>query len=178
MFVDLKAPRFNSRSYNVPIITKELHSFWKKKTGRKDNFNSFKKIWEDIAYEFKEAIYEEPDGLRLPGLGDMYIGYAKSSKRYVDYKTSKELGKTIYFENWHSGGRGGKLIYGTKDRPYIYGMDYMWAFAPCREFSRSVAKAIKANPDRYKITQEKRLKGKIHESIRNRFTNKDQATSS
>lgn len=155
MFVDLKAARFNPRLFRKHIVTPELHQNWKKTTENKLNFLKFRSIWDEIASAIKNGVYEERDGVRLTGLGDMYIGYVPGKKRPVNYKLSKEFGKRIYHENWHSDGKIGKIIYAANGRPYIYRQWFMWAFRPVRKFQRAANVSMINYPDRYKLSQER-----------------------
>lgn len=158
MFNDLKAARFNPRKYRVNIVSEDLWKRWKQKTGRKESFQEFKKLWAMIAEGAIECVFEEQDGLRLPkGMGDVYLGYVPGiKKRGIDYKTSRELNKTILHENWNSNGKTGKIIFGITRRKYLFKRPSMWAFIPCRNFKRSAVKMLREYPERYKNSIEKR----------------------
>lgn len=151
MFADLNAPRFNKRTFRHNIVSKELYDEWVKETGYKSTLDEFKRIWDSIAIKIRSKVISERDGVRLPsGLGDIYIGYTKCKRRPIDYKTSKELGKIIYFENWNTDGRLGKIIYGTSGRPYMYRLCKYWGFIPHTNFKDECTNALQTNPDNYK----------------------------
>ena len=159
MFNDLTAPRFNDRLYRENIVSKDLYKRWKEENKNHNiSFLEFRNICWTINQEICEVIKEEPDGVRLPkGMGDIYIGYIpRANVRGVDYKATKEYGKTIYHENWNSAGKLGKVIFGTSNRPYIFRRAWMWAFTPHRTFARDVVKCLRENPQIYKNTIEKK----------------------
>lgn len=159
MFNDLKAPRFNPRKFRVNIVSEELYKSWKNRTGRTESFEEFKKAWEAIADTAIDIVLENPDGIRLPkAAGDIYLGYVPGATReFVDYQASKEYGSKVRHQNWHSNQKPGKIIYGTRNRKYIYRLSNWWSFKGCRVFTRSAAKSLKDNPERYKNSIEKRI---------------------
>lgn len=158
MFNNLKAPRFNPRKYRKNVVSQELYKKWKTQTESDLTFSQFKKIWEYIAEEYINTILEERDGAKLGnGMGDLYIGYIKNVKKdIVDYNLSKQYNKTIKHENWETGGKFGKLIYGVTGRKYIYKTHQFWKFKGCRNFTRLISKTLKEFPARFKHSIEKR----------------------
>lgn len=158
MFNDRKAPRFSSRTYRKNIVSKELYEKWKIESGYDITFKEFRSIWDKLAAKYVQNVIEEKDGVRLgASVGDIYIGFIPQKKtKAIDYATSLELGKPVYFQNWHSNGKIGKIIYGTRKRKYIYRLAAFWAFTACRNFKNLAVKAMKENPERYKNSIEKR----------------------
>lgn len=156
MFNDLKAPRFNSRKFRKNIISEDLYKTWKAKYNRKESYNDFKKVWNLLAEEIIEEILTERDGVRLPSLGDLYIGYiTKINKPIIDHQLSMEYGKPIKHMNFDTRGKLGKIILGYKKRKYLFKYKGWWSFVACRNFKRTVSKALKENPERYKNSIEK-----------------------
>lgn len=150
-------PRFNPRKFRKNLINGDVYKAWKDKTGRTESFEQFKAVWLRMALKIREKILTEPDGIRITGLGDIYIGIVpKAKKRAVDYKTSRELGKIVYFENWNTSGKIGKIIYATKDRPYIYTKKRFWGFKPHTTFKMDASVALQNNPERYKNSIERK----------------------
>ena len=158
MFNDLKAPRFNNRKYRQSVVTKDLYIKWKTDNNSNITFKEFKNYWYKIANKYIEKIIEERDGVKVGnGLGEIYVGFVKSTKgASIDYKLSKELNKKIKHENWDSSGKLGKLIYGTRNRKYIYRLHKYWSFVGCRNLKRLVSTSLKTHPERYKNSIEKR----------------------
>lgn len=159
MFNDLTAPRFNQRKFRHNIVSKELHKRWKQgltDKGLKVPFGVYRRIWCYIADMITESILEERDGVRLRGLGDLYVGYTPKRDKPVDYKLSQQYGKTIYHENWHSDGKVLKAIWGVTGRRYILKRKYWWKFDGCRNFTRAISRAARETPLIYKNTIEKR----------------------
>lgn len=158
MYNNLKAPRFNARAFRENIVSEELYNQWKEQTGRTESFSEFKEVWEKIADSMVEFVIEERDGIKLAkGMGDIYIGYVPGAqKKFIDYQSTKEYGKTIYHENWNTNGKAGKIIYGTRKRKYLYRLSNWWGFKGCRNFTRAASKALKEFPERYKNSIEKR----------------------
>ena len=158
MFNNRRATRFSNRKYRVNIVSQELYTKWKSQTNYSITFIQFKQYWKFIAREYVNAILEESDGAKLDAsIGDIYIGFVPPpKKKAIDYKTSNEIGKTTYYENWNTNGKLGKIIYGTNGRKYIHRLHAWWAFKPCRNFKNNVKDSLRANPERYKNSIEKR----------------------
>lgn len=158
MFNDRKAPRFSTRKYRKNIVSEELYERWKKQTGYDLSFQEFRAIWNLIGREYTNAVIEETDGAKLgSSTGDLYIGYVPGAKnKGVDHKTSQELGKKVYHQNWNSKNKLAKIIYGVHNRKYIHRFCYFWSFTAHRTFKNRVTQAIRDFPERYKNTIEKR----------------------
>jgi hypothetical protein len=158
MFADLTGPRFNKRKFRENILTEKLHKEWLKETGYDKDFTTFKKIWEAIANKIVSKVLTERDGVRLgSGLGDIYIGIIpKTKRRPIDYKTSRELGKIVYHENWNTDGKVGKIIYATKNRPYAYRLCKYWGFLPHTSFKDKCSEQLQLNPEKYKNSLERK----------------------
>lgn len=157
MFNDLTAPRFSSKKYKQNIVSEDLYKRWKLETKSELTFKQFKDIWNKIADQLITSTTEERDGIRLPSLGDIYIGYIpQMQKKIIDYKLSKEYGKPILHENWDSGSKFAKIIYGATKRKYLFKLAGWWSFKACRNFKIAVVKALRETPERYKNTIERR----------------------
>lgn len=158
MLGDLKAPRFNKRKFRFNVINKDLFNEWKSSTGYKKDFAFFRQVWIKIAEKMIEKVLEERDGIRMgSGLGDIYVGMVpQCKKRAIDYKTSREIGKIVYHENWNTNGKLGKIIYATSDRPYAYRLCRYWGFIPHRLFKRKCVERLRENPENYKNSIERK----------------------
>lgn len=155
-FADRNSPRFNTRTYRQKIISKELHKAWKQKTGYNISFDEFKRIWRLITIEIHLGITEEPNGILLPyGIGELYVGWVKTRLRCIDYKISREVGKVIYYENYHSYGKVGKLIYHPCPKYCMYTCR-MWNFTPITPLIAKVTKSLKEKPEIYKNSRQKK----------------------
>lgn len=165
-FADRAGPRFNTRKWRQKIISKELYKKWKDKTGYAVTFEEFKRIWKHIAQEIQLGALEEPDGIMLPyGLGEIYIGYVKLRDKVVDYKVSREVGQVVYYENYHSYGKIGKVIYSPCGK-YATNTCDLWNFKPITPFKEKATKALMGQPELYKNTRQK----KYYASAPNRTT--------
>lgn len=157
MFNNRKITRFNTRKYRKNIACKEVYDKWIKEYGFDYSFIEFKRIVKLIGEEYILHIIEERDGVEVGvGLGDIYIGYVSGMKPTIDYNESLKHNKIIYHENWHSGGKAAKIIYGTNRRKYIFQSHRIWSFLPHRNLKNAVKTAIRENPQRYKSSIEKR----------------------
>lgn len=98
--------RKNKKSYTAY----DMYHQWVKETDEKVPYVRFKRILDAFNISTKEAILQRSEGFKMPfGLGYICIVKYKpksytSKSLSVDYKTSKELGKTIYHLNEHSNG--------------------------------------------------------------------------
>lgn len=64
----------------------------------------------------------------------------------VDWKLSKELGKKIYLQNFHTEGYRFKFVWRYSTKIYLKGM---WTLKITRNASRTLAKNLKENPQKY-----------------------------
>jgi len=157
-FADLNGPRFNIRKFRKKIVTKELYKQWKKATPG-ITFEQFKRIWSLIAQEIQESIVEEPDGLMLPnGIGKLYMGYVRMKNTGIDYKTSKEHNTMVTYENYHSYGRPGKIIYHPCSK-YKLSTCSLWSFTAITPFKERASRAFVEQPEKYKSTSQKQYNG-------------------
>lgn len=157
-FADVKGPRFNTRTFRHKIVSTDMWRSWKKKTGLGLDYKEFKRIWKLIVTELHQAVLEEPNGVALPyGLGTLYIGWVKPKKRPIDYKTSKEYGKMIFYENYHSYGKVGKIIYAPCGK-YAHKNCKWWGFKPITPFKAKAVKAIAETPEIFRNSKQKMYK--------------------
>lgn len=156
MFADRKAPRFNARKFRQRVITKELYEKWKEKSNYKLDFTTFKRIWKQIAQQMQIMALEDTNGIMLPeALGNIYIGWVKSKKRPIDYKTSREVDQYTYYDNWHTDGKLAKIIYLACGKYKIRGCR-MWGFLPITPFKELVTRTVQENSDMYKHSKAKK----------------------
>lgn len=156
-FSDRSGPRFNTRTFRHKIITRDLYKAWKKKTGYKISFDEFKRIWKLLALEIHSGILEEPNGVMLPyGMGELYLGWVTTKLKGIDYKTSREIGRLVYYENYHSYGKVGKLIYHACAKYSLYTCR-MWNFKPITPLINKVSKAFMDRPEIYKNSRQKKF---------------------
>lgn len=156
---DRKGPRFNLRKFRKKIVTRDLYRTWAIKTGSSIDFLTFKRIWRYIALEFQDVMLTESDGALLPNsIGQMYVGYVKTKNRPIDYRLSREYNKAIYYENYHSYGNIGKVIYYPCGR-YSLSVCNLWNFTAITPFKEKVTQAFRDNPERYKHSRQKKYYG-------------------
>jgi len=158
---NLHAKRFSITKYKHNIVSKELYNEWKIKNNRTETFSEFKNYWKLIAEEMIKGITTERDGIRISSIADFYIGFVLSKKKPVDYQKSKEFGKRIYHENWHSDGKIAKLIFGTKNRRYTIRRPELWGFIACRNLKDAITEAVNKNSELFKDSLEKQFKKQI-----------------
>jgi hypothetical protein len=160
MIDKLKAPRFNTRKYRYNLLSKEIYKQWKQKSGSSLSFIEFKKRWKLIAAELTKQVIEERDGVQLPhGLGNIHIAFVPGMlAKPVDIKATREAGKVIYHQNWHTDRKVGKIVYTHGDYRYAHRLAGFWHFMGCRNFTRSVSKALSTYPHRYKNIYKKERK--------------------
>ena len=157
-FADLKGPRFNTRKFRKKIVTKELFKEWKK-TNPGITFDQFKYIWKMIAQEIQNTVITEPDGVMLPnGIGKVYTAYVKMKEPGIDWKTSKEHDVLVTYENYHSYGKPGKIVYNPCSK-YKLSTCTMWNFKAITPFKEKVSQAFRERPEIYKNTAQKQYHG-------------------
>lgn len=159
MFDDYSAPRFSSRKFRKNIIDKELYNKWKNSNDsyKEINFLTFKNYCYKILEAITNLISEERDGVRLPeGIGDIYLGYILYGNKKTNFSESKKYNLNVKFENWHTNGKSGKIIFGTKNRKYINHSSKLWSFVGSTNFKNLAHNSFLKNPERYKNSIERR----------------------
>lgn len=165
-FADVNGPRFNTRKFRHKILSTEIWRDWKKKTGLRLDYKEFQRIWKLIVAEIQQGVLEEPNGVALPyGLGTLYIGWVKLRNRPIDYNISKQYNKMIFFENYHSYGKIGKIIYAPCGK-YAHKNCKWWGFKPITPFKHKASKAISETPELFKSSRQKIHKEYGHSSNR------------
>lgn len=146
---DLTAPRFNARKSWKNVIDKELWWKWKRDNKKKLTWKEFQHTWWKLAWSMRDLVIEERDGIRIRGIGDVYIAHIKMETRIPDHAASKKYGKRIYIESWTNQGLPLKIFYITSNKK----LRRRWKFFGERDFTRGIKKAMVIDPYRYKYVQ-------------------------
>jgi hypothetical protein len=88
------------------------------------------------------------EGVELPQkLGMFHIFTFRVSPDYkiVDFAQTNKLKKTVYFHNFETDSKMGKLMFRNNVSAHSIESNKVWGFVPGRLFKRSIAKAIKSN---------------------------------
>lgn len=110
------------------------------------SYDSYKRILDEMGNVILENILNRSDGFKMPfGLGYIQIGKYKP-KTYtrkslsVDFKASREIGKTIYHLNEHSNGYKFRLFWSKV--PQTFPDRYKYQLCLVRANKRKLAKLI------------------------------------
>ena len=131
----------NKHSYTIVDMYKAYH-----KINENVSCNQFKTVLRQFNQIIKKTILDRSEGFKMPaGLG--YIRIVKyKPKSYsdkslsVDYKTSKQLDKKIYFLNEHSDGYKFRLYWSRI--PMIFANRYKYQLSLVRQNKRYLAQLI------------------------------------
>ncbi len=134
--------RKNKKSYT----TYDIYNNWAKETESEVSYVRFKRISEAFNKLISDSILDASDGFKMPyGLG--YVRIIKyRPKTYtdkslsVDYKSSKEEGKTIYHLNEHSDGYKFRLYWSKL--PQTFPDRYRYQLKLVRANKRKLAQLI------------------------------------
>lgn len=132
----------NKKSYT----TYDIYNNWAKETESEVSYVRFKRISEAFNKLISDSILDASDGFKMPyGLG--YVRIIKyRPKTYtdkslsVDYKSSKEEGKTIYHLNEHSDGYKFRLYWSKL--PQTFPDRYRYQLKLVRANKRKLAQLI------------------------------------
>lgn len=132
----------NKKSYT----TYDVYNNWAKETESEVSYVRFKRISEAFNKLISDSILDASDGFKMPyGLG--YVRIIKyRPKTYtdkslsVDYKSSKEEGKTIYYLNEHSDGYKFRLYWSKL--PQTFPDRYRYQLKLVRANKRKLAQLI------------------------------------
>ena len=109
-------------------------------------YDAYKRILDEMGNVILENILNRSDGFKMPfGLGYIQIGKYKP-KTYtrkslsVDFKASREMGKTIYHLNEHSNGYKFRLFWSKV--PQTFPDRYKYQLCLVRANKRKLAKLI------------------------------------
>ena len=110
------------------------------------SYGAYKRILDEMGNVILENILNRSDGFKMPfGLGYIQIGKYKP-KTYtrkslsVDFKASREIGKTIYHLNEHSNGYKFRLFWSKV--PQTFPDRYKYQLCLVRANKRKLAKLI------------------------------------
>lgn len=129
----------------------DMYKQYVKDNGKDISYDRFKRILDAFNNAVKDSLLESSEGFKMPfGLGYVQIvkykpkSYDKKSLS-VDYKTSKELGKTIYHLNEHSNGYKYRLFWSRI--PQTFPDRYRYQLSFVRNNKRELAQLIFNNHD-------------------------------
>lgn len=130
---------------------RDMYKQYVKDNGKDISYDRFKRILDAFNNAVKDSLLESSEGFKMPfGLGYVQIvkykpkSYGKKSLS-VDYKTSKELGKTIYHLNEHSNGYKFRLFWSRV--PQTFPDRYRYQLSFVRNNKRELAQLIFNNHD-------------------------------
>lgn len=137
---------------NRKVVDYGLEELWKdfnkenKPLAKKIGIRGFYKIIMTSNTKIKEAIIDNPNGVKLPNrLG--WLGVLKKKPLMdnvknlkVDWKRSKDLGYKIYHMNSHSDNFTYKIYWDKKGA--ILSNVTLYVFTSCRNLQRDLAKAV------------------------------------
>lgn len=159
VLADRKGPRFNTRTFRQKIVSKELYTKWKIKTGYSLSYDEFRAIWKGIAKEYQVCTIEGSNGVLMPyGIGELYIGWTKTLNKVIDYNLSRIHNTRVYYENYHSYGKLAKIIYYACGK-YRLDTCKLWNFKPITPFKEYVSKTLMNSPEIYKNSRQKSSNG-------------------
>lgn len=99
------------------------------------NKELYKRVVEKV-FEVASKRLIDKHKVKLYGIGVFKIMSYKSDKKIVDFGSTKKLGKTVYYTNFHSNRVRYKIIWGGHLRSLYYN------FKPYRFLNRELAKKI------------------------------------
>lgn len=108
------------------------------------DYKQCKTLIEGVSKVIAHTLRNEPDGFKLPhGMGYLCTTLFKPKKDQIDYKKTKELGKTVYHVNLHSDGLSPHVKWFRVGRTDHVELHDIFKFKTYRLLSRSVAQAMK-----------------------------------
>lgn len=134
--------RKNKKSYT----TYDMYNNWARETESEVSYVRFKRISEAFNKLISDSILDASEGFKMPyGLGYVRIIKYKpktytSKSLSVDYKSSKEEGKTIYHLNEHSDGYKFRLYWSKL--PQTFPDRYRYQLKLIRANKRKLAQLI------------------------------------
>lgn len=124
---------------------REMYTFYKKKTVTPLSYKDYKLVIQDSLLEMMHLILTGESYKLMPRMGAFRIKKTKINydRLSIDWKTTKDLGQTVYHLNPHSDGFKIKFVWEKKTailkqdtkRPYSYTLS--------REWKRELARLMK-----------------------------------
>jgi hypothetical protein len=98
-----------------------------------------------------QTVVDFRDGIELPDqLGYMFLGTCLPKvRKNVDFKQTKSYLKVIQHRNWESDNYIAKIFYTNYQTKYGFKFHEIWAFDPCRDFTREVGRTYPENWKKY-----------------------------
>lgn len=149
---NVKGPRFRGKRISI-LCPKTYSEFNKKFPEHKEYKDSkFREIIMLFNKKIADTVIDNRNGVELPdSLGYLFIGTCPSpkTKKNIDFKTSAELGKTVYHKNWDSDNNLMKIFYSNQSTKYPFKNKQVWAFKASKPFRQRASKVYKENWTKY-----------------------------
>ena len=133
------------------VTIRDMYKQYVQENGSDVSYERFKRILDGFNKVVKDSLLEGSEGFKMPfGLGYVQVvkykpkSYTKKSLS-VDYKATRELGKTIYHLNEHSDGYKFRLFWSKL--PQTFPDRYRYQLSFVRDNKRKLAQLIFNNHD-------------------------------
>lgn len=152
----IKDIRYRPTKYTKKVISKELYEKWRKAFPEysRYSFRDFKRFWNMLASEYKEATVTNSHGIRLPFyMGDISLKYIISSDINRNYNSSKIANEPVAHLNLITSGKNGKIVWSIDYQRKFNSELPLLGFQSCRNFTEMAGNSFKETPELFRITK-------------------------
>jgi hypothetical protein len=151
---EFKSPNLKGkrrRSKVASFANRQLYKeYCKENPDIKISYEKFKEVIVTYGRCFVEEVYNNMHGAELPlKLGTVFIAACDFDRKVVDYKRSKELGKTVYHNNWGTNGKMCKIFYTKGARAFKH--QSVWYLEANRTFSRGASAVFREEFEKFRF---------------------------
>jgi hypothetical protein len=154
---DLHAPRYRPKV--MGILNREfLAKFRTKYPQYKDvSDEDLKRVIRTLHKNIRTAVIDNRNGVELMNsMGILFVGSCKSSSsKNIDYSRSATHDVPVAHRNWNTDGFVCKIFYTNFAVKYKVKNRELWAFDPCKDFSKETSKTYRENHTRYMVVNNK-----------------------
>lgn len=145
---DRSLPRVRKKTEGV-LSRSEIKKYARQKGLTEKQFSDVMRVFHE---ELIDEMINNVNGVILPSqLACLEIKSKRSEdSTIIDHKTSRELGKVVYFTNYNTDSHVANIMYTT---PYGFGFkdSKLWTLRTTRAIKEKVSKNYRVNWERYKV---------------------------
>ena len=139
--------KYGNRDY---VFNMEFYNKLVEKHNIKLSFTDCKKLINTCNKNIADSIMEEQDGFSLPfGLGYLVAGRYIPTNPLIDWKRTKEIGKTVYHLNLHTSGNAVKLYWFRVGRINYNHFNEVYIFQAYKTLSQAISRAFSSGKKTY-----------------------------
>lgn len=146
--IDPTEPRFRISKYRHIVINRTLWERYNEESEQKIDYETFKKIGEEISKEIVNIAISERDGVVLPErMGRIWLGLFKTKNPFSDKEVLRNHGLDVKRFSFETNGFQGKIVWDFNNIRYKFRDHEFYSFEAHRSFKTISSHNFKNNPE-------------------------------